>query len=42
MCDHRRRRRRRQSVFDSLEEVKAPVKGGTIVISGDGRCVNIL
>jgi phosphoglucomutase len=29
-----------QSVFDSLEEVKAPVKGGTIVISGDGRYFN--
>ena len=29
-----------QSAFDSLTEVKAPVKGGTLVISGDGRYYN--
>lgn len=29
-----------QSAFDSLAEVKAPVKGGTLVISGDGRYFN--
>jgi hypothetical protein len=27
-----------QAAFDTLEETKAPVKGGTLVISGDGRC----
>jgi phosphoglucomutase len=26
-----------QAVFDTLEETKAPVKGGTLVVSGDGR-----
>eukprot|EP00287_Rhodomonas_sp_CCMP768_P010722 CAMPEP_0196729820 /NCGR_PEP_ID=MMETSP1091-20130531/10065_1 /TAXON_ID=302021 /ORGANISM="Rhodomonas sp., Strain CCMP768" /LENGTH=685 /DNA_ID=CAMNT_0042072739 /DNA_START=19 /DNA_END=2077 /DNA_ORIENTATION=- len=29
-----------QSTFYALEEVKAPVKGGTLVISGDGRYYN--
>jgi phosphoglucomutase len=29
-----------QSVFTSLEEEKTPMKGGTLVISGDGRYFN--
>jgi phosphoglucomutase len=29
-----------QSCFDSLESVKTPMKGGTLVISGDGRFYN--
>jgi len=29
-----------QSVFTALEEVKTPMKGGTLVISGDGRYFN--
>ena len=29
-----------QSVFTSLEEVKTPMQGGTLVISGDGRYFN--
>jgi len=29
-----------QSVFSSLEEVKTPMKGGTLVILGDGRYFN--
>jgi len=29
-----------QAAFDSLTEVKAPVKGGTLVVSGDGRFYN--
>ncbi|MGB1606103.1 MAG: hypothetical protein ACPIOQ_75955 [Promethearchaeia archaeon] len=29
-----------QSVFSSLEDVKTPMNGGTLVISGDGRYFN--
>lgn len=29
-----------QSVFSSLEDVKTPINGGTLVISGDGRYFN--
>jgi len=29
-----------QSCFDSLADVKAPVEGGTLVVSGDGRYFN--
>ena len=29
-----------QSVFDALVEEKVPIKGGTLVVSGDGRYYN--
>merc|ERR1719409_1468355 len=29
-----------QSVFDALVEEKVPIKGGTLVVSGDGRFYN--
>merc|ERR1719463_566370 len=30
-----------QSVFDALSDTGTPVKGGTLVISGDGRYFNL-